>query len=191
MLGLIRQRIHRFRNKVYRTRGGLLIDSIFAPVHHNVIAVLSDHGGRRPLAILGKNIVTNAGDLHYAQKGAGESVTNAFGVLELCSAGTPGKSADRSSFTTIASTEKAHDTGYPQTSDGDADNTGSGADIVSYLTSYTKGDFNASGISHGIITNATPGASEPILTGYAFSSSFNKTSDDTLKVFTNHEQSGV
>ena len=35
------------------------------------------------------------------------------------------------------------------------------------------------------------GASEPLLTGYAFAAGFAKTADDTLKVFVNHEFNGV
>jgi hypothetical protein len=118
-------------------------------------------------------------------------VTNVFGIHELASAGTPGKAADRSGFTVIASTQKAHAATYPKTNDGDADNTGAGVDVVTWLASYTKGDFNHGAITHGIITNATPGATEPILTGYAFAASFAKTADDTLKVFVNHTMNGV
>lgn len=181
----------RLANAVYRSKAGLWVPQFdfLAPKHRNILALLGRPEGA--LLIPGSNIVTDAGDIHYAQKAAGEAVTNAFGVLELASAGTPAKGADRSAFTPIASTEKAHDAGYPTTNDADSDNSGSGADVVSYLTSYTTGDFNATGITHGIITNATPGASEPILTGFAFAASFDKTSSDTLKVFVNHEQSGV
>ncbi|MHC4997337.1 MAG: hypothetical protein ACYTGQ_20100 [Planctomycetota bacterium] len=118
-------------------------------------------------------------------------MTNVFGIHELASAGTPGKAADRSGFTVIASTQKAHAATYPKTNDGDADNTGAGVDVVTWLASYTKGDFNHGAITHGIITNATPGATEPILTGYAFAASFAKTADDTLKVFVNHTMNGV
>lgn len=181
-----------FRNKVYRSRAGLWAMGMVLPKHNNVLAILEGPEGK--FLIPAGNIVTNAGDLYYAQLGASEATTNAFGILELNSAGTPGKAADRSGFTAIGSTQKVHDVGgggYPQTDDGDADNTGAGTDIVSYLTSYTKADFNASGISHGLITNTGPAAGEPILTGYAFAAPFTKTADDTLKVFTNHEMLGV
>jgi len=137
------------------------------------------------------NIVTNAGDLYYAQLGAEEVSTNAFGVQILATAGTPGKAATDDSFTAVAASEKAHDGTYPKTNDGDADNTGAGTDIVSYLTSWTKADFNQLAITHGIITNASPGVAEPILTGFAFAASFDKTANDTLKVFINHEMLGV
>jgi hypothetical protein len=123
--------------------------------------------------------------------GAGETPTNAFGIHELASAGTPGKAADRDDFTPIGSTQKAHTATYPKTADADADNTGAGADIVTYLASYAKADFNAASITHGMITNTGAGAGAPLLTGYAFSAGFAKTADDTLKVFVNHEMLGA
>lgn len=194
---MIRIREDRFDNRVYRIgRKGLLWVAGMGLVtpDWNVAALLRRgirDGFAKPALIPGRNIVTNAGDLHYAEKGAGESVTNAFGVQEMCTAGTPAKGADRSDFTTVASSEKAHDTGYPQTNDGDAENTGAGTDVVTWKVAYTTGDFNATGISHGIITNASPGASEALLTGYAFSASFDKTASDALDVFVNHTMTGV
>lgn len=191
---LVRERLKGFTNPVFRTKAGLWAFGIAVRKNHNVLAVLRRHDGDRVtdrLLIPAANIVTNAGDIHYAQRAVSEALTNAFGVLELGSAGTPAKGADRSAFTPIASTEKAHDGTYPKRNDADGDNTGAGTDVVTFLTSYTKGDFNATGITHGWITNSTPGASEPILTGYAFAASFNKTADDTLKVFTNHTMNGV
>lgn len=187
---LIRHSLPGFSHKVFLTGASLIVPmfNAFVPKHRNVLAVLSGLEGK--LLIPASNIVTNAGDLHYAQKGAGESPTNAFGVHELASAGTPGKAANRSSFTPIASTEKANTGGYPTTNDQDADNTGAGTDIVSFLATYAKADFNHAAITHGMMTNVTPGASEPILTGYAFAASFAKTADDTLKVFVNHEFTG-
>jgi len=181
----------RFRNKVLLTKAGLWVPlfDMLVPRHQNVLAVLRTPAGA--LLIPASNIVTDAGDIYYAQLGASESPTNAFGILELATAGTPGKAANRSGFTVIGSTQKAHDGTYPKTNDGDADNTGAGTDVTTYLTSYTGADFNNGAITHGFITNVTPGASEPILTGYAFAASINKTASDTLKVFTNHTMNGV
>lgn len=188
---LVRSAINGFRNKVVLSGAGLWFPQLDAlvPRYRNVLAVLGRPDGA--LLIPASNIITDAGDIHYAQRGAAETPSNAFGILELGSAGTPGKAVNRSGFTAIASTQKAHDATYPKTNDGDTDNTGAGTDVVTWLTSYSKADFNANGITHGWITNVTPGASEAILTGYAFAASFNKTADDTLKVFTNHTQNGV
>jgi hypothetical protein len=188
---LIRTSVPGFAHRVYRTAGSIIVPMFdaFVAKHRNVLAVLGSPAGR--FLIPASNIVTNAGDVHYAQRGAAESPTNAFGICELASAGTPGKSANRSAFTMIGSTAKAHASGYPKTADADSDNTGAGTDIVTFLASYAKADFSHSAISHGIITNTSPGASEPILTGYAFAASFSKTADDTLKVFVNHDFTGA
>jgi hypothetical protein len=183
--------VNGFRHKVLRSKAGLWVPllDLLVPRHRNVLAVLTTKEGK--ILIPASNIVTDAGDLHYAQRAVTESLTNAFGIAELASAGTPGKSANRSGFTTIGSTQKAHASTYPKRNDGDTDNTGAGTDVVTFLVSYTKADFNAASITHGIITNVTPGASEPLLTGYAFTAGFAKTADDTLKVFVNHTMNGV
>ncbi|MDJ0513078.1 MAG: hypothetical protein QNJ62_06510 [Methyloceanibacter sp.] len=180
------------KNRVLMSSAGLWFPDFdhVVPKRQNILAVLSSGRGN-PLVIPAANIVTDAGDIYYAQNGASETPTNAFGITELGSAGTPSKSANRSAFTAIASTQKAHAATYPKTNDSDTDNTGAGADVVTYLASYTKGDFNAASITHGWVTNVTPGASEPLLTGYAFAAAFGKTADDTLKVFTNHTMNGV
>jgi hypothetical protein len=188
---LIRTSIPGWRNRVYKTAHGIFVPMFdaFVPKHQNVLAVLNRPTGK--WLIPAANIVTDAGDIFYAQQGANETPTNVFGIHELASAGTPGKSANRSAFTFIANTQKAHTATYPKTNDGDADNTGAGTDVVSYLASYGKADFNHAAVSHGMITNTSPGASEPLLTGYAFSAPFEKTADDTLKVFVNHTMTGV
>lgn len=189
---LARVQLGGFKNKVLRSAHGLFFPAldILVPRHENVLAVLRRSDGSR--LIPGHNLITDAGEIYYAQRGASESPTNAFGILELASAGTPGASANRSSFTPIASTQKAFTPGYPKTNDVDADNDGTvGTNVTTYRAGYTKADFNATGISHGIITNATPGASEPILTGFAFAASFDKTANDTLVVFVNHQMQGV
>lgn len=187
---LIRTSASGFRHRVYMTAASIIVPMFdaFIPKHRNVLAVLGRKDGN--LLIPASNIVTNAGDVHYAQRGAGETPTNAFGIHELASAGLPAKDADQSDFTVIAGTQKAHTGGYPTTADADADNTGAGADVISYLASYAKADFSHAAITHGMITNATPGAAEPILTGYAFAAAFEKTVDDTLKVFVNHDVTG-
>lgn len=177
---------------IFRSKGSLWFPGCDHVVdrRNNILAVLDGPMGKRIIPAC--NIVTDTGDVHYAQDGAEEAPTNVFGILELASAGTPGKAAIRSGFTVIGSTQKAHDGTYPKTNDVDPDNTGTtGTDVVTYLTSYTKADFNAASITHGIITNVTPAAGEPLLTGYAYGAAFAKTADDTLKNFVNHQFNGV
>ena len=75
--------------------------------------------------------------------------------------------------------------------DGDSDNTGAGTDIITYKVSYTTAEANLADITDGILTNPSPGASEPVITHFEFTASFTKTSADTLKVFINHRMNGV
>lgn len=158
-----------------------------------LFAVLTDRHGRRRLGGVGTNIVTDAGDVWFAQQAAGETPTNAFGLLELGTAGdAPGKASNRSNMTTkVTGSQKAFDGTYPKTDDGDADNPGSpGTDVVTWLVSYTTAEANDTGIDRAIITNTSPGASEPVL-AYGTLTSFNKTSSDTLKFFWNITLNGV
>lgn len=191
-----RLRIPGLRTTVYRSKGGLwfpAVDLVIA-TRDNCLALLrrvaGPHAGWAEL-IPAANIITDAGDIHLAQQAAGESPTNAFGIWEQCSAGTPAKGADRSDFTPIASSQLAQDATYPKTNDGDADNTGAGTDVLTSRASYSAASFNHAAITHAIRTNLTPGASEPILTGFAWAASINKTASDTLKVFHNATFTGV
>lgn len=155
-----------------------------------VVAVLEGPRGRRMYKT--RNIITNAGDEWYAQSACGEIPTNAFANLVLGSAGSvPAKTDTYDSITPIAGTNKAKSTGYPKTNDDDPDNTGKGVDIVSWKFEYAKADFSAPSITDGVITIASPAAGSPVLCHFKFAEAFAKTADDTLKVFVNHEMSGV
>ena len=170
----------------------LIRDEEETEIGGQVIAILRDETTGLYRVHKTRNIVTDAGDVYYAQSAVGETPTNDFDSLELGSAGTPAKGADRSDFTPIASTEKLETATYPKTNDGDSDNTGAGVDVATHQFAYAAGDFNHAAITHGWITNPTPGASEPILTGFAFTGgAFAKTASDTLKVIVNHTFNGV
>jgi hypothetical protein len=156
-----------------------------------VVAVLDTPRGRKRYVT--KNIITDAGDIFYAQMGAGEAVTNAFANLELGSTNPPvtGKDSNTDSITAIANTEKALSAGYPKTDDADADNGFGDENVVTYKYYYGKADFNAASITEGIIKVASAGAGQPVLCHFAFDSAFEKTANDTLTVFVNHISEGV
>lgn len=147
------------------------------------------------------NIVTDAGDLYYAERGIDASPTNFTtgatfdGIMELYSSegNPPFKAANRGHLTgTLApSSGQAMDGTYPLLSDPDGDNTGSGVDIITYRRSYTTAQANASSIDDVVITNPSPGASEALLMWADGLGNFTKTASDTLKVFVNHEFLGV
>lgn len=169
-------------------------------VRNHAVAVLFNTETREKRIIEQHNIVTNDGDLYYAQRGANETPTNFTsgatfdGIMELYNGASaaPAKANDRSDLTGLVSgSAKAMDATYPKTNDGDGDNTGAGTDVVTYLVSYTTGEANDTGIADVIITNPSPGATEPLLMHAEFGATFDKTSSDTLKVFVNHTLNGV
>lgn len=190
---LIRRQLHLpgFLTRVYRSAAGIFVPAFdaFVPRHQNVLAVLCRPDGK--LLIPGCNIVTDAGDVYFAQRASGEAPTNAFTTWEMATAGTPGKTANRSAFTVIAGSQQAQDATYPRTADNDTDNTGANTETRTSRVTYTAASFNNAAITHGLITNATPGASEPLFTGFAFAASFAKTASDTLKVFHNADAEGI
>ncbi len=157
-----------------------------------VTAVLRDPLLERELIVPGLNIVSNAGDLYYAQLGAGEAVTNDFaaGGLRLGDDNTAPVKTDADVTNFLAGTGHAVDATYPQTDDGDGDNSGAGTDVVTYRYSYTTAQGNANGIIEGAIVDniVTPTVA---LTHFLFAAAFNKTASDTLKVFVNHTMNGV
>jgi hypothetical protein len=160
-----------------------------------VFAVLRDPFLEMELVIPGVNIVTNDGDIYYAQSAAAETPTDDFdgtnSGLRLGDDNTPSPAktdTDVNNF--LAGTGHALDATYEKTNDGDTDNTGAGTDIVTWRYSYTTAEGNASGIIEGAIVDnrTTPTAA---LTHFLFGASFAKTSSDTLKVFVNHTMNGV
>jgi len=159
-----------------------------------VVATLRDPRLELELQIPGMNIVTNDGDVWYAQRAAGETVTDDFlaagAGFRLGTAATAPTKTDTDVTTEDSAGRKAVDATYPQTDDADGDNTGAGVDILTWRVSYTTAEAIISGIQEGAIVDSrtTPTAA---LTHFLFGASFSKTGTDTLKVSVNHELSGV
>jgi hypothetical protein len=166
----------------------------------NVIVVVTHKDGSKQ-RYRAKNLIGDEGDKYYAQMGAGETPTNDFTTLELgndttdatgWTTGHPNKTSNRSHMSSkISGSQKVVASTYPKTDDTDPDNGGGGVDVVTWKFTYAKADFSDDNVIAGLITNASPGASEPILTGFSFAAKFSKTSDDTLTVFVNHTANGV
>lgn len=159
---------------------------------YNVIAVLADEARESVLVIPGKNIVTNAGDLYYAQKAAGESPSVVFtsGGLRMGSNGAAPAKTDTDVGTFLADTGKAVSSGYPKTNDTDADNSGTAVDSVTWKFEYTTAQANVAGIAEGAICNSIS-APTSALSHFLFAAPFAKTSANTLKVFVNHNFLGA
>jgi hypothetical protein len=192
---MIRTRLPGFLN-AYVSKAGLWLKDIDLlvprfPTGMNVRGAIYLPTGEK-LALAGHNLVSTAGELHYAQLIAQESPTNAFGVMELASAvpGVPAASDDRSDYTIISSSEKAFEATYPKRNDGDADNTGAGVDVFTYKCAWSAAAGNWADIDGGIITNSSPGASEAILTGFTITN-FAKDSSTSLNLWVNHAPTGV
>lgn len=162
----------------------------------NIIAILKNEKTGERRVIETHNIVTDTGDVYYAERGAAETPTNTFNSMYLgdVSSSAPAKGNDFSDLNEIGSpgdTEKLVKATYPQTDDGDTDNTGAATDAVTWTFEYAAGDGNWSSITDGMITVASATGSNPILTHFEFAGSFNKDSSTTLKVIVNHTANGV
>ena len=175
---------------------------------NNICVVKTSQDGKKQW-FYGSNIVTNDGDIYYAKKGAGETpsanevFSSAACVLQNpSSADTPAKADTYSSVSNPITTSGAvqpKETGYPKTNDSDADNTGSGTDVVTYKFTWTTAQIDTSSgnaITGGAIYDSgvtSPVSGTKILTHWNFSSpaSFHKTSTDTLTLYVNHTMNGV
>ena len=158
---------------------------------HGVLLVLHNHKTGKKQYIFGDNIVTNEGDLWYAQSACGEEPDKAFANLFLCTAGpgTPGKADDYSDFT--VDDDKAVSGSYPMTDDQDGDNSGAGVDIVTWLFEFTTGDGPYVDITHCFIAASGASGLDPILNSYKWGAAWSKDGDTSAKVFVNHEMLGA
>lgn len=153
-----------------------------------------------------RNIVTTKGSEFYMEQITNgsyttasptvASVANDFGIMELANAGVgiiaaPAVGNDRATMSSIISgSDVAATTNYPRVSDPDGDNTGAGANVLTWQFFYSAASFSETGISDAWITNVSPGASEDIAchideTTFDPTGTFDKTSSDTLKVIYN------
>jgi hypothetical protein len=142
-----------------------------------------------------RNIITDSGDLHLAQKAAGEAPTIAGytpGSLYLFSAfTTPDKTSVYNEGTLIASTEKTNEATYPKTNDSDTDNTGKATDSITRKYLYSAASFNHAAITDGAITVAGAAGAQALYAVWTFAASINKTAADTLTVYHNTNFLGV
>ena len=128
---------------------------------------------------------------------------NTYGVLGSGASGNTFQSGALDASGAI-NTTKILNENYPRFSDNDADNTGgyvsgaaTGSDQVTWAYSWTKGDFTtgAADLTGGVIvdraTTATAANAAKLLCHFNFASPFEKTANDTLKVFVNHTFEGA
>ena len=179
-----------------------LLTLLIVSIVGNVVAVLTDTRTGKVKTVKRRNLVTDAGDLFYAERStlrtSGAPVTpvptnftdtngDADMEMELYdnTGSAPAKANNRSHLgTVITNSLQVMDSGYPENDNQDAANTGKAVDAVTYRVSYTTANANGS-IDDVILTNPTPGASEPIIM-HADGLAVTKTSNDTLVVYVNH-----
>lgn len=169
------------------------VDEEIAKISGNVVAILKRADGTKRV-FWADNIVTDAGDIWYAQKVNGETPSNNFNTMVLGNGAAPtwGKTSNYGTLTgAIAGSAKVVASGYPRRADTDPDNTGAGQKVITWTFQWGAADFSATGINQAVITVPSPTSTSPILTGFNFSSAFDKTSSDTLKVIVNHTLQGV
>lgn len=163
-------------------------------VYGQVGALLRDPLAETELYIPGLNIVTNDGDTYYAQSAAGESPDDDFdganSGLRLGDDNTAVTKTDTDVTNFLSGSALDLDAGYDKTDDDDANNTGSGADILTWRYSYLTSEGNVSDIIEGAIVDnrTTPTAA---LSHFLFAATFSKTSNDTLVVYVNHTFNGT
>jgi hypothetical protein len=180
--------------RAYRSRARLWLPQLSAHLdpRNNVRAVITGPAGLR--LVLGANIVTDAGDVYYAQKMVGEAVTNTFNRMALGTGKTAAwaKGSLYGNLTgAIAGSILALDAAYPKRNDGDAANSGKGVNVATWKRTYTDADFTSGvAITDGVLTITGPVAGSPILAGWTFAQTFTLQANEQVVVYVNHSTTG-
>ena len=179
-------------------------------VKETVVLVLRNaHTGKIDLVRdIGPNIVTNAGDRYYAQRGAAETPTvtfNANGGGQMIVAASYNATAAKTrtfgnfKLATLSGAKtyngrKTFDSGYPKTADTDSSNTGRTVDAVTYKVTYGTTVANTLIKALGICRHSAATGIKATLLSYrtlTTAQRVNKTSSQTLTVYVNHLMNGV
>ena len=200
------------------------------PDPENNICLVCEHQDGTKDWWYGSNIVTNDGDIYYAQQsayvGSGSAPSPNFFVCSAVlqnpssadaagSNSTNFKADDESDISnkiltgtaTASWSVQAVESGYPKANDQEADNTGKGANVVTYKFTWTTGQINTGStnpitggaiLATGNVTSSSGNAQTiatdaKILTRWNFASpaTFHKSSTDTLTLYVNHTMSGT
>ena len=156
----------------------------------NVTVVFKDKDGKIKGIVKGSNIVTNDGDIAYAQMIVDEASNFDTSFIRLGTSGAAVGKTDTDVNTFISGSDLALDVGFPQRNNSDPGNTDGGVDVVTWKFSYTLGDLNVTGIAEGAIVNngTTPTSA---LNHFLFAAPFDVTSTDQLTVYINHVFNGI
>lgn len=171
-------------------------------VKETVVLVLKEAKTGRVVRLVdcGPNIVTNAGDRYYAQRGAAETPTHTFaqGMLVAAKSYTvaAAKTATFGRFVMggTYSGRQSFASGYPKTSDSDADNTARTADGVTYKRIFTTSQANYTIRAVGVCRpNGATNSNGQLLSYKTLTTAqrVQKTSSLTLTVYITHVFNGV
>jgi hypothetical protein len=155
----------------------------------NIIAILTKNDGSKSI-IRGKNIVTNDGDIYYAQKVAGEPTDFENPSMRLGTDTTSPDKTDTDVKLFIAGSNKPVDAGFPQRNNGDPGNTLGGVNTVTWKISYDLGDLNVTDIAEAAIVDDGTAPTKAICR-FLFDSPFDVSDTDQLTVYVNHTMVGV
>ena len=129
--------------------------------------------------------------------GSANTTTNEADTYGVSASGSTFESGAYDASHGSINTTKTLTANYPRHNDADGDNSGGATDQVTWAYSWTTGDFDTTGatdLNGGVIvdraTNATAANAAKLLCHFEFSSAFEKTGNDTLKVFVNHTFEG-
>lgn len=162
---------------------------VFQVKKNNILVIIYKNGFSVQL-ILGKNLVTNDGDLYYAKKAAGEIPICSYVGIRLGTGVIPVTKNDTDVTIENSLGRKLTDEGYPRTDDPDPINTESDVDAVTWRFSYTMDEGNITGIAEGAIVNDLENPTSA-LTHFLFNEVFDKTDVQAMKIFVNHKFNGV
>jgi hypothetical protein len=140
--------------------------------------------------IRGKNLVTDEGDIYYAQKVVGETTDFPTPFLRLGTSDVAPEKDDTDVNTYITDSAKAVDTGFPKRNNTDPGNTGGGVNTLTWKITYALGDLDTTGIQEGAIVDDGASPTKAIC-HFLFDSSFDVASSDQLTVYVNHTFTGV
>lgn len=171
---------------------------------NNIFAVLENRKSGKKRFWYGANLVTDDGDVYYAKRGADETPSTDENFKQgKCILQNPGSSptigkddtwAEFAAQSPIAASISALVSTYPKSNDQSGDNDGKYVDAVTYKY-YWDTTNNWTGIFGGCIVDAANyaalGATDKLLTHWAFAAAFAKTDNDTLTLYVNHRMNGV
>jgi len=159
-------------------------------VKDNILVKIVNKKTGKEKIIKGHNIVTNAGDIHYAKKVMNET-SNLDTLYLRLGTGTDNPTKDDTDVNNyIDPSARQVDSGFPQRNYTDEGNTNGGENVITYRITYEVGDVVANNISEGALVD-DPNSPTVALNHFLFDSAFDVTDSDQLIVFINHSFVGV